>query len=164
MLMPYIFPVLLFITHQHIFLFFLFMFCMDNANFTYHPRLIIYYSSTHFLILFFLINTLSPHFGWLMLRSFSSYFLSRLTFVQFGIHSVVSSYAWFICFYFVLPLQGLHIFIMFPHCKYFFLSSCTRNLAHNAVNTRSQSLLHRKCTCIRPVRHIISFWGHNIED
>ena len=45
--------------------------------------------------------------------------------------------------------------IMFiPHCKYFFLSSCTRNMAHNAVNTRSQSLLHRKYTCTRPVRQM----------
>ena len=82
-------------------------------------------------------------------------FLSRLTFVQFGIHSVVSSYAWFILFYFVLPLLGVHISIMFiPHCKYFFLSSSTRNMAHNAVNTRSQSLLHRKYTCTRPVRQM----------
>ena len=46
-------------------------------------------------------------------------------------------------------------YIMFiPHCKYFFLSSCTRNMAHNAVNTRSQSLLHRTCTCTRPVRQM----------
>ena len=36
------------------------------------------------------------------------------------------------------------------HCKYFFRSSCTRNLAHIAVNARSQSL-RRKCTCTRPV-------------
>ena len=45
----------------------------------------------------------------------------------------------------------------FPSCSShtvntFFLRSCTRNLAHNAVNTRSQSLLHRKSTCTRPVR------------
>ena len=45
--------------------------------------------------------------------------------------------------------------IMFiPHCKYFFLSSCTLNMAHNAVNTRPQSLLHRKCPCTRPVRQM----------
>ena len=124
---------------------------MDDANFTYHPSLIIYYSSTNFLILFFLNNTFPPPPT--LDGSFSSYFSSRLTFVQFGIHSVVSSYAWFILFYFVLPLLGLHISIRFiPHCKYFFLSSCTRNMAHNAVNTRSQSLLHRKYTCTRPVR------------
>ena len=94
-------------------LFFTICFCMDDANFTYHLSLIIYYSSTNFLILFFLINTFPPpHFGWLMPCSFSSlFFLSRLTFVQFGgIHSVLSSYAWFILFYFVLPLLGLHIF------------------------------------------------------
>ena len=125
---------------------------MDDANFTYHPSLIIYYSSTHFLILFFLINTFSPHFGWLMLCSFSSYFLSRLTFVQFGILSVVSSYAWFICFILCYLSWAYTFSIMFiSHCKYFFLSSCTRNMAHNAVNTRSQSLLHRKYTCTRPV-------------
>ena len=40
---------------------------------------------------------------------------------------------------------SLHIFIMFiPLCKYFFLCYCPRHLAHNAVNTRSHSLLHRK--------------------
>ena len=34
---------------------------------------------------------------------------------------------------------------------FFFLSSCTHNFFHNAVNTISQSLLHRKCTCTCPV-------------
>ena len=88
---------------------------------------------------------------------FILFFLSRLTFVQFGFHSVVSSYAWFILFYCVTSLGSTHFSIMFiPHCKYFFLSSCTRNMAHshNAVNTRSQSLLHRKYTCTRPVRQM----------
>ena len=83
---------------------------------------------------------------------FILFFLSRLTFVQFGFHSVVSSYAWFILFYCVTSLGSTLFSIMFiPHCKYFFLSSCTRNMAHshNAVNTRSQSLLHRKYTCTR---------------
>ena len=137
--MPYIISVLLFVTHEHIithqhFLFlFTICFCMDDANFTYHPSLIIYYSSTHFLILFFLINTFPPHFGWLTLCSFSSFFLSRLTFVQFGIHSVVSSCAWFILFYFVLPLLGLHIFHHVHPTLYILF--CTRNMAHNAVNT-----------------------------
>ena len=60
-------------------------------------------------------------------------------------------------FFFILCyLSWVYTFsIMFiPHCKYFFLSSCTRNMAHNAVNTRSQSLLHRKYTCTRPVRQM----------
>ena len=65
------------------------------------------------------------------------------------------------------PAHGLFCFILcylswvytfsimfIPHCKYFFLSSCTRNMAHNAVNTRSQSLLHRRYTCTRPVRQM----------
>ena len=65
------------------------------------------------------------------------------------------------------PTHGLFCFILcylswvytfsimfIPHCKYFFLSSCTRNMAHNAVNTRSQSLLHRKYMCTRPVRQM----------
>ena len=88
---------------------------------------------------------------------FILFFLSRLTFVQFGFHSVVSTYAWFILFYCVTSLGSTHFSIMFiPHCKYFFLSSCTRNMAHshNAVNTHSQSLLHRKYTCTRPVRQM----------
>ena len=92
--------------------FFTICFCMDDANFTYHPSIIIYYSSTHFLILFFLINTFPPpHFGWLMLCSFSSYFfylvLLSLSLASF---QLFSSYAWFILFYFVLHLLGLHIF------------------------------------------------------
>ena len=153
--MPYIISVLLFLTHEHI---------ITHQQFVFAWTMLISHIIqvllfiTHKLILFFLINTFSPHFGWLTLCSFSSYFfLSRLTFVQFGFHSVVSSYAWFILFYCVTSLGSTHFSIMFiPHCKYFFLSSCTRNMAHshNAVNTRSQSLLHRKYTCTRPVRQM----------
>ena len=139
--MPYIISVLLFLTHEHI---------ITHQQFVFAWTMLISHIIqvllfiTHKLILFFLINTFSPHFGW--------FFLSRLTFVQFGFHSVVSSYAWFILFYCVTSLGSTHFSIMFiPHCKYFFLSSCTRNMAHNAVNTRSQSLLHRKYTCTRPV-------------
>ena len=121
----------------------------SNQQYVCCECIIIYYSSAHFPI-----NTFPPpHFGWVMLHSFSSYFLCHLTFVQFGIHSVVSSYAWFT----LCHLSRAYTFpiIFIPHCKYFFsLSSCTRNLAHNAVNTRSQSLLHRKCTCTRPVRQM----------
>ena len=63
------------------------------------------------------------------------------------------------------PSNGLFCFILcylswaytfsmmfIPHCKYFFLSSCTRHMAHNPVNT--ESLLHRKYTCTRPVRQM----------
>ena len=108
---------------------------------------------THGQNTFLPINTFL--FFLLTLCSFHPFFLSRLTFVQFGIHSVVSSYAWFI-FFILCYLSWVYTFsIMFiPHCKYFFLSSCTRNMPHNAVNTRSQSLLHRKYTCTRPVRQM----------
>ena len=124
---------------------------MADANAIYHFSLIICYSWTEHIIT----HQIFVVFVFVDAMFISSFFLSRLTFVQFGIHSVVSSYAWFFYFYFVLPLLGLHISIMFiPHCKYFFLSSCTRNMAHNAVNTRSQSLLHRKYTCTRPVRQM----------
>ena len=124
---------------------------MADANAIYHFSLIICYSWTEHIIThqhFFCFFVVDAMF-------ISSFFLSRLTFVQFGILSVVSSYAWFI--YFILCyLSWVYTFsIMFiPHCKYFFLSSCTRNMAHNAVNTRSQSLLHRKYTCTRPVRQM----------
>ena len=61
-----------------------------------------------------------------------------------------------VCFILCYLLSRAYTFsIMFiPHCKYFFLSSCTRNMAHNAVNTRPQSLLHRTCTCTSPVRQM----------
>ena len=155
--MPYIISVLLFLTHEHIithqhFFFLHNLFCMDDANFTYHPSLIINYS-THFI---FSHQHIFPPL-WMVdaMFIFILFFLSRLTFVQFGIHSVVSSYAWFILFYCVTSLGSTH----FPSCSShtvitFFLSSCTRNMAHNAVNTRSQSLLNRKYTCTRPVRQM----------
>ena len=158
--MPYIISVLLFVTHEHIIthqhFFFTICFCMDDANFTYHPSLIIYYSSTHFLILFFLINTFPPHFGWLTLCSFSSYFF-YLALLSFSLASILLFHPTHGLFCFILCyLSWVYTFsIMFiPHCKYFFLSSCARNMAHNAVNTRSQSLLHRKYTCTRPVRQM----------
>ena len=45
-------------------------------------------------IMFIISHQIIFFLGWLMLTSFSSQFLPRLTFVQFGIHSVVSSYTW----------------------------------------------------------------------
>ena len=47
-----------------------------------------------------------------------------------------------------------HFHHVHPSVNNFFLSSCIRNLAHNAVNTRSKSLLHRKCMCTRPLRQM----------
>ena len=124
MLISHIIQVLSFITHQLIFIFY-------------------FFSSTH----------PSPPPLWMVDARliFILFFISSY-FVQFGIHSVVSSYAWFILCY----LSWAYTFsIMFiPHGKYFFQSSCTRNLAHSAVNTPSLSLLHRKRTCTRPVRQM----------
>ena len=138
---------------------------MDDAHFTYHPSLSIYYSSTHFLILFFLINTFPLHFGWLMLCSLSTFFLSRLTFVQFGSFQLFQPAHGLFCFILCYLSWAYTFSIMFiPHCKYFFLSSCTRNMVHNAVNTRSQSLLHRKYTCTRPVRQMHFGVTMHIED
>ena len=116
-----------------------------------------YYSSTHFLILFFLINTFPPppppHFGWLVLHSFSSYFLSCLYFrsVWHPFRTLFHPTHGFL----VLFCVTFTFSIMFiPHCKYFFPSSCTRKLAHNAVNTCSQSLLHQTCMSTSPVQQM----------
>ena len=116
-----------------------------------YPALVVLLFITHQLILFFLINTFSPHFGWLTLCSFSSYFF-YLVLLSFSLPSIQLFHPTHGLFCFIV---STHFSIMFiPHCKYFFLSSCTRNMAHNAVNTRSQSLLHRKYTCTRPVRQM----------
>ena len=102
--MPYIIPVLLCITHEHILLintfFFHNFFCMDDAIFTYHPSLIIYYSSTHFLILFFLINTFHPPL-WM----------------------VDDMFIFILLFYFVLLLFSLASFQLFhpTHCLFCFI-------------------------------------------
>ena len=123
---------------------------MDDANFTYHPSLIIYYSSTHFLIIIFSHQHIPPPPPLWMVDA--TFILSRLTFLQFDIHSVVSSYAYGL--FCVTYLEPTHFPSRSSHTLNTFLSSCTQNLAHNAVNTCSQSLLHRKCTCIRPVRQM----------
>ena len=142
MLMPYIIPVLLFITHQHIitrqhiFIFYFYFFGMEDANFTYHPSLIIYYSSTHFLILFFLINTFHP--TWMV----DAMFIVILVFTSSYFRSVWHPFSCFILrmVYFVLFCVTSLGHTHFPSCSShtvntFFLSSCTRNMAHNAVNT-----------------------------
>ena len=166
MQMPYIIPVLLFITHQHFLyyliitiitliisvcfiLFFPHIFhLMADANAIYHFSLIICYSSTHYYPS--TVNTFIFYFLWfhpffyLVLLSFS------LASIQL-FHPTHGLFCFILCY-----LSWVYTFsIMYiPHCKYFFLSSCTRNKAHNAVNTRSQSLLHRKYTCTRPVRQM----------
>ena len=121
MLISHIIQVLLFITHQLIFLFY-------------------FFSSTHF-----------PH----ILDSVHFHPIFYLVFLSFSLASIQLFHPTHGLFCFILCyLSWVYTFsIMFiPHCKYFFLSSCTRNMAHNAVNTRSQSLMHRKYTCTRPVR------------
>ena len=152
--MPYIISVLLFLTHEHI---------ITHQQFVFAWTMLISHIIqvllfiTHKLILFFLINTFSPHLGWLTLCSFSSYFFIssyfRSVWLPFSCFNLRMVYFVLLCY-----LSWVYTFsIMFiPHCKYFFLSSCTRNMAHshNAVNTHSQSLLHRKYTCTRPVRQM----------
>ena len=102
-----------------------------------------YYPSTLFFFFFFHAMFISSFF-YLVLLSFS------LASIQL-FHPTHGFFFFILCY-----LSWVYTFsIMFiPHCKYFFLSSCTRNMAHNAVNTRSQSLLHRKYTCTRPVRQM----------
>ena len=115
-----------------------------NANFIYHPSLITYYSPTHFIIIF-LINT------FFSLWMVDARFIFILVFFYLALLSFhLASIQLF------HPMHGLFGFILcyrlsihFSSCSShtintFFLSSCTRNLAHSAVNTRSQSLLHRK--------------------
>ena len=126
---------------------------MADANAIYHFSLIICYSWTehiithqHFFVFCFFVDAMFiSSFFYLVLLSFS------LASIQL-FHPTHGLFYFFILCY----LSWVYTFsIMFiPHCKYFFLSSCTRNMAHNAVNTRSQSLLHRKYTCTRPVRQM----------
>ena len=111
---------------------------MADANAMYHPSFIIYYSSTHYLFTYyFLIN---PFFSppWMVDANFifilvftSSYFCFILR-MQHGLF-ILSHFI-----YNVLPLlYTFSSFMFIPHCKYFlscifFLSSCTRNLAHKS--------------------------------
>ena len=94
-------------------------------------------------------------FLWLTLCSLHPFFY--LVLLSFSLTSIQLFHPTHGLFCFILCyLSWVYTFsIMFiPHCKYFFLSSCTRNMDHNAVNTRSQSLLHRKYTCTRQVRQM----------
>ena len=109
---------------------------------TYIISVLLFVTHEHF---FFMVDAMFiSSFFYLVLLSFS------LASIQL-FHPTHGLFCFILCY-----LSWVYTFyIMFiPHCKYFFLSSCTRNMAHNAVNTRSQSLLHRKYTCTRPVRQM----------
>ena len=106
--------------------------------------IIIYYLSRFFLHIYFSCLMLTSYIIWVFYLFSSTYFFLTYTF-------------------------SLHIFIMFiPHCRCIFLSPYTRNLAHNAVNTCSQSLLYRKCMCTCPVPTTpvlqMPNWDQKIED
>ena len=109
--MPYIISVLLFLTHEHIITHQQFVFAWTMLI-SHIIQVLLFIS--HKLILFFLINTFSPHFGWLTLCSFSSYFfyLVLLSFSLASIQLFHPTHGLF-CFI-VLPLLGLHIF---PSCS-----------------------------------------------
>ena len=123
---------------------------------------------THLLIIHFVINPLFFPLWMVDANLILSYFfLSHLTFVQSGIHSVVSSYAcsmvYFLSYfiYNVLPLLytflscSSHIVNTFLSFIFFnVLASGIWLISHNDVNTRSLSRTHRQCTCTRPVRQM----------
>ena len=100
---------------------------------------------------------------WLMPTSFSSYFLSRLTFVQFGIHLVVSSYAWFILFYFVL----LSLYT-FSSCSSHSVNRFYSKFLHPEFGSRCCKYTLTESPASTMHMHTPStanaFWGHNIED
>ena len=93
--------------------FFTIFFCMDDANFTYHPSLIMYYSSTHFLILFFSLTHFPPL--WMV----DAMFIFILVFISSYFRSVWHPFSCFILrmVYFVLfcvtSLGPTH----FPSCS-----------------------------------------------
>ena len=144
MLISYIIQVLLFITHQ-LNLLILFFFLIN----TFFPPLWMV-DAKFILILLFILSYFCS-----VWHTFSCFILRMVYLVLFCVtfslgpthfpscssHTVNTSFSKF-----------LH-----PEC------SCTRNLAHNAINACSQSLLHQKCTCTRPVQQM-PFGDHNIED
>ena len=79
---------------------------------------------------------ISPHLdGWCYVLFHPSFYLVLLSFslASFQLfHPTHGLFCFILCY-----LSWTYTFsIMFiPHCKYFFLSSCTRNMVHNAVNT-----------------------------
>ncbi len=116
---------------------------MEDANFTYDPSLIImYYSSTHFLILFFLINTFPPTLdGWCYVHFHPSFYLVLLSFslTSFQLfHPTHGLFCFILCY-----LSWAYTFSMMfiPHCKYFFLSSCTLNILVLSYVYSKQSIL-----------------------
>ena len=159
MLMPYTNPVLFFITNQHIL-------CVFFSHFYFSWMMLISYIIqvllfiTHQLIFlfYFFSSTYSPPLtldGWCYVHFHPTFYLVSLLFSLPSIqlfHPTHGFFGFILCY---LLSRAYTFSIMFiPHCKYFCISSCTRKLVHNAVNTRSQSLLHRTCTCTRPVRQM----------
>ena len=101
-----------------------------------------FFSSTHFPPLW-MVDTI-----FIFIKVFiSSYFRS----VWQLFHPTHSLFRFILCY---LSWAFTFAIMFIPHGTYFFLSSCIRNMSHNAVNTRSQILLHRKFTCTRPVRQM----------
>ena len=138
-------PVLLFVTHQHIYFSWMMLIShiIQVLLFIIHQLIFIFYvvSSTHFFLPLWMVDAT---------------FIFILLFISSYFRSVWHPFSCFIIRFILCHLSKAYTCsIMFiPHCKYFFLSSCTRNLAHSVVKTHSQSLLHRKCTCTRPVRQM----------
>ena len=158
--MPYIISVLLFVTHEHIithqtFFFpqFVFAWTMQIS----HIIQVLLFITHQLIFLFYFFSSTHPPPLWMVDAMFIFILFFYLVLLSFSLASIQLFHPTHGLFCFILCyLSWVYTFsIMFiPHCKYFFLSSCTRNMAHNAVNTRSQSLLHRKYTCTRPVRQM----------
>ena len=135
MLISHIIQVLLFITHQLIFLFY-----------------------------FVLINTFPPHYGWLMLRSFSSYFYLVLR--SFSLTSIQLFHPTHDLFCFILCyLSRAYTFsIMFiPHCKYFFSKFLHPEFGSQCCKYTLTEPPAPKMHVHTPSR-ANALWGHNIED
>ena len=111
---------------------------MADANAMYHPSFIIYYSSTHYLFTYyFLIN---PFFfpPWMVDANFifilvftSSYFCFILR-MRHGLF--ILSHLFIMCCLYSTHFHHLcssHIVNTF-YLVFYFLSSCTRNLAHKS--------------------------------
>ena len=150
-----IIPVLFVITHQHVFLS-TFLFFMDDANCIYHQVLLFITHQLLFLFYFFSSTHFPPTLdGRCYVHFHPTFYLVLLSFSLASIQLFHPTHGLFgLILHYPFSSASTFSIISIPHCKYFFRSSCTRNLAQNAENTRSQSLLHRKCTCTRPVRQM----------
>ena len=139
-------------------------------NLFLHARCYFHISSKSYYLLLinsfsyfiFLIKTFPPHFGWLMLSSFSSifFYLVLLSFSLASIHLFHPTHGIF-CFM-LCYLSWVYTFsIMFiPHCKYFFLCSCTGSQCCKYMLTEPPAPkihVHTPSTAN-------AFWGHHIEN